>query len=199
MRIKLRDIVARAYSLAVLSEAVQKPDWKVGFNAPLEEDVEEYLVSLGLKIGFVNPEEEELDPSSTSRSKSSVLSKDIGKEALHVVWYPIPPKAFPDHSFAALVFQSLGLSIIQGNVPEWPSTGLIGSNPSGIASSGTIEDGEVKAKLEASVICTGLTVYHCEDRSVSSRMALHELVMEETSGLRWGPPALDCFLFRPPV
>jgi hypothetical protein len=159
----------------------------------LEEDVEEYMLSLGLTLDFVNPEEQELDPSSTSWARSRVLPKDIGKEAFHVVWYPIPPKAFSDHSLAALVFQSLGLSIIQGNVPECP----IGSNPSGIASSGKIEDGEVEAKLEASAICAGLTVYHCEDRSVSSRMALHELVMEETSGLRCGPPALDCFLFLP--
>jgi hypothetical protein len=199
MRIKLRVIVARAYALAVLSEAVQKPGWKLGFNIPLEEDVEEYMLSLGLTLEFVNPEEEELDPSSTSWARSRVLPKDIGKEAFHAVWYPIPPKAFSDHSLAALVFQSPGLSIIQGNVPEWPSTGPIGSNPSGIASSGTIDDGEMEAKLEASAICAGLIVYHWAGRSVSSRMALHEFVMDETSGLRCGPPALDCFLFRPPV
>jgi hypothetical protein len=149
-----------------------------------------------MKLEFVDPEEEELDPSSTSWARSRVLPKDIGKEAFQVVWYPIPPKASSDHSLAA---QSLGLSIIQGNVPEWPSTGPIGSNPSGIASSGTIDDGEMEAKLEASAICAGLIVYHWAGRSVSSRMALHEFVMDETSGLRCGPPALDCFLFRPPV
>jgi hypothetical protein len=180
-------------------EAVQKPGWKPGCNLLLEVDVEEYLLSLGLKLGFVNSEEEELDPSSRSWARSRVLPKDMGKEAFHVVWYPIPPKTSTDPSFAAPVFQSSGFSIIQGNIPEWLSTGPIGSNPSRIASSGTIEDGEEEAKLEASAICAGLTVYHCVGRSASSRMALQELVMEETSRLRCEPPALDCFLFRSPV
>lgn len=192
-------VLETAYSLAVLSEAVQKSGWKLGFNIPLEADVAEYLLSLGLKVRFVNPEEEELDPSPSSWAMPRVLPKDLGKEEFHVVWYPVPSKTFSDPSLAALVLQSLGLSIIQGNIPEWPSTVPIGSNPSKFASSGAMEDGEVEAKLETSAICAGLTVYHCEARRVSSRMALHELVIEKTSRLRCEPPALDYFLFRPPV
>jgi hypothetical protein len=98
------------------------------------------------------------------------------------------------------VFHSSGLSTTEGNIPESPSRGILGSIPSIIAvSPGKIDEGEEDVKLEASVMWTVLAGHESEGRRASSRMASQELGMEETSRLQSKPSALGCFGFRVPA